>query len=318
MMNRRSLLLSGVAAGLLPGMAGAQAPRPWRIGMLALNDSTPVRRAIMGALDRRWPGSGAAATFIERHADGDLSRLPGLARELVEARVDVIVARLTPSALAAMAATSTIPIVATVGAAVEAGIAASLAQPGRNITGVSSLTPETTGKLVEIAREMFPASNRFGFLSNAVDPLTPVLAGQVMQAARLSGSEVLVEAVTGTRNLAEAISRLIEAKAAAAILQPSLPGRAAIMQAHDRGLPILGAVRNAIDTGALAAYAPPSSEIFGLIGEMVVEVLAGARPADMPIRQPTRFELVINLKVAKTLGLSIPPSILLRADEVIE
>lgn len=329
MMDRRRFLgtaplaaagLSGITlpALLAAGPARAQQPRRFTIGILAIADSAIARRAIEAALEKRWPGSAAASTFLERNSGGNLAALPGLARELVEARVDLIVARLTPSARAARDATATIPIVAVVGAAVEGGIAASLAQPGRNITGVSSLTPETTGKLVEIAREFFPGAARFGFLSNATDPLTPVLVEHVNDAARQAGRAVQVEAVTGTTNLAEAIERLVAAKAVATILQPSLPAAASIQRAHAAGLPVLGAVRSSIESGALASYAPPPSEVFGLMGEMTVQVLEGAKPADLPIRQPTRFELVINLKVAKQLGLSLPPLALARADEVIE
>ncbi len=260
-----------------------------------------------------------------RDAEGKLERLPALAAELVALKVDVILAGGTAQALAAMEATRTIPIVFT--AAVDPvadGLVTSLARPGGNVTGVSSLVSELVGKWLELLKQAVPGISRVAVLWH------PGTLGERTEKDMLKGADVaarglgmrlqFVEA-RGPGDFDRAFSDMTRARAGALTVWASpmfvSERRRLVDLAAKNRLPAVYGLREFVDAGGLMAYGPNAADVFRRTATYVDKILKGAKPGDLPVEQPTKFELVINLKAAKALGLTIPQSLLQRADEVI-
>ena len=257
-----------------------------------------------------------------RFAEGKWDRVPGLAAELVRLKVDVIVTYTTPATQAAKQATGTIPIVvATVIDPVAAGLVASLAHPGGNITGLSQMVPDLVGKQLEILKEVAPRISRVALLSNPANPAHAVALRDVKDAARALGVQLQLLEARGPSEIDSAfVAMTTERVGAVIVLVDSMliDHRARIADlALRRRLPAVSATIETAEAGGLIAYGPSVRDMFRRAATYVDKLLKGAKPADLPIEQPTRFELVINLKAAKLLGLTIPQTLLLRADEVI-
>jgi putative ABC transport system substrate-binding protein len=262
-------------------------------------------------------------TIEYRSADGRAERFPGLASELVRLKVDVIVTRGTPAALAAKHATGTIPIVmASSGDPVATGIVASLAHPAGNVTGLSSLATDVQGKQLEVLREMAARIVRVACLFNMRNPVLQAQWKETESTARSMGLRAEVRDVQTARDLGPAIDAAARQGVDAVII-----GIDALTQAHRpeivralarRRLPAISREREFVDAGGLMSYGIHYADLYRRAAAYVHKILKGTRPADLPVEQPTRLELVINLKTARALSLTIPQSLLLRADEVVQ
>jgi putative ABC transport system substrate-binding protein len=259
-----------------------------------------------------------------RYAEGRFDRLPGLAAELVRLKVDIIVAAPTPAAAAAKKATGTIPIVMiAVGDPVGLGLIASLARPGGNVTGLSfSVGPEILGKQLELLKETVPKLRRVAILSNPANPVQPGQIREVNVAARSLGVQLQFLEARGPNEFDGAFAAMAKERVGALlVLADSMliahRTRLADLAARSR-LPAAYGTREDVEAGGLMSYGPSLRDLFRRGATFVDKILKGAKPADLPVEQPTKFELVINLKTAKALGLTIPPSLLGRADEIIQ
>ena len=329
MINRRRFLRH-IGLGILatPFIARAQpAAKVVRIGYLSANPGSPsappVKAFRQGLHDLGWI-EGQNVVIEYRWADGHFERLPALAAELVRLKVDVIVASPTPAALAAKKATDTIPIVGTsLTDAVGLGLIASVARPAGNVTGVSySLAPEIFGKHLALLTEVVPKVRRIAILSNPAGPAQPATIRNIQEAARSMGLQLaLVEARgPGEFDAAFATSARERVGAVFVVMDPAFigqRGRLPELAAKNR-LPSMFTQRIDAEAGGLLSYGPSIPGLYRRAATYVDKILKGARPGDLPVEQATSFELVINLKTAKTLGLTIPPSLLARADQVID
>jgi putative tryptophan/tyrosine transport system substrate-binding protein len=316
---RRRQFIIFIGAAVVSPLAATAQPRAATIGVLAAGDAGPLLRELREELRRRGYVEGQNLHFEVRQAEGNVDVLRPLADELVRLNVDVIVARLTPAVQAAKAATQTIPIVmAPAGAPVETGLVASLARPGGNVTGFSIATAEVSGKRLEMIRDMVPAARRVAILVNPADPFAEPFVAETEQAAPSLGLEITPILVRGSHELAAAFATVASERADVAILQGSLPNKPAAEMALKQRLPLFGTNRPTVDAGALMSYSGQVLEAYSQAAIFVEKILKGAWPADLPVQQSTKFELIINLKTAKALGLTVPPTLLERADEVIE
>ena len=258
-----------------------------------------------------------------RWAEGQYDRLPDFAAELVRLKVDVIVAVVTQASLAAKNATRTIPIVMVgVSDPVGSGLVATLARPGANITGTSSMTAEVVGKSLELLKEAVPKVSRVAVLWN---PANPVFQAQMLRetevAARALGVQLQILEARGPDELERAFAAMTRERASALLVlgDPTFflhRARIADLAAKSR-LPAMYGFKEFVDAGGLMAYGAHLPDLFRRAATYVDKILKGAKPADLPVEQPTHFELVISLKTAKALGLTIPQSVLIRADQVI-
>jgi putative ABC transport system substrate-binding protein len=255
-----------------------------------------------------------------RSAEGQLSRLPELAAELVRLRVDVIVALLTPCGLAAKQATREIPIVIVTGDPLGAGLVESLSRPGANVTGLSLMAAETLGKCVELFRDMLPSARRVAIIANAADPVfTKAFLEQAYHAGSVTGCEISpIVMVRGPDELEAAFATVAKEKGDAVVVQGSLPTKRMVELALAHCLPAAASLRAFAEIGGLMSYAADGPVLFRRTATFVHKILRGEKPADIPVEQPTKFELLINLKTARAIGLTIPESFLVRADEVID
>ena len=257
-----------------------------------------------------------------RTADGRIDRLPALMNELVTRKIDVLVTYSTPGAVAAKNATSTIPIViATMGDPVGTGLAVSLAHPGGNLTGLSHGYADIGGKWLELLRETVPRLSTVAVITNPDHPMNRLQAKALEALASTQGIEVQILEVRAPDDLEGAFKQAARRAQAVLVLpDPSLLARKRrlVRLATAHRLPDMHTVRDFVDAGGLMAYGPNATAMFRRTAEYVDKILRGATPASLPIEQPTQYELIINLKAAKALGLIIPNSILLRADEVIK
>jgi putative ABC transport system substrate-binding protein len=268
---------------------------------------------------------GIGIRYEWRHAEGHFERLPNLARELIALSPQALLVATTPAVVAAKAAlASTLPIViVSVADPVGTGLVQSLAHPGGNITGITNITAELTGKRLQILKEMVPAATRIAVLMNPDDPN----AASQLHYAEVAARELNVELhpalnIRGAADLETAFVAAVAANASAAIrfVDPlsnllAEPTAAAEMKYR---LPVIHAFRQSAVAGSLASYGTDLLGQFRQAADLMDKILKGAKPADMPVEQPTRFELVVNMKTANALGLTVPQSILARADEVIE
>jgi putative ABC transport system substrate-binding protein len=259
-----------------------------------------------------------------RFADGKFDRLPALAQELLQLNPDVMFVSTTPGSLAAKAATPTIPIVfVAVADPVGAGLVPNLARPGGNITGITHIVAELTGKRLEILKEIVPSASRIAVLVNPDDPNATAQMQNAEAAARPLGVRLdPVLSLRGASDLERAFQAISRSGAAAALRMVDPTGgplRARTMElAVKHRLPMMFVFREDVEAGGLVAYGASLAAQYQQAATFVHKILRGTRPGDLPVEQATKFELVLNLKTAKKLGLTIPPSLLLRADQVIE
>jgi ABC-type uncharacterized transport system substrate-binding protein len=326
-MNRRAFVAGLGAVLAAPLTVEAQVTgKVYRIGMLevvpaALNATNLA--AFRQGLRELGYVEGQNVVIEYRSADGRAERFPDLARELVRLKVDLIVTRGTPAALAAKHATATIPIVmAASGDPVGTGIAASLAHPGGNVTGLSAVATEIQGKLLQVLRELVPQIARVAFLFNMSNPVAQTQWKEAEPAARLVRLQPQLLDVRTPRDLEPALDAAVRQHSGAVIVSidalTQANARQIVEAVATRRLPAISREREFVDAGGLMSYGIPYADSYRRATVYVDKIFRGAKPADLPIEQPTRFELVINLKTAKTLGLTVPPSLLLRADRVIE
>jgi putative tryptophan/tyrosine transport system substrate-binding protein len=321
----RRVFVRTLAGGLLaaPLAAGAQsAAKVYRIGILATVDSPSWQAFLQGLRELGW-AEGKNIVTERRFSEGKQERLHDLATELVGLNVDVIVTATTPPTLAAKNATTTIPVVmVAVGDPVGAGLVGSLARPGGNITGLSIMNPELIGKRVELLKEVLPGATRLGVLGNPTNPWTALMLREIEAATRTLGMQLQrldVERPTAFEAAFTATTR----KRADALLvledQFNFLYRTTIVGlAAKNRLPAAYGTREYVDAGGLMSYGANAPDLFRRAATYVDKILKGAKPADLPIEQPAKFELAINLKAAMALGLAIPQSLRQRADQVIE
>ena len=310
---------------VVPLAAVAQPPgKVYRIGYLGTNPP-PAHQwdALLDGLRERGYSEGRNLLFERRFSEGHAERFPEFAAEMVRLGVDCIIAITTPAALAAKHATPTIPIVIpTAIDPVGTGLVASLARPGGNLTGLSVLAPELNGKRLELLKEVVPGMNRVAVFWNAANPAN-ASAWQETQAAALAlGLRLHSQDVQGTQDFEGTLAFTALAHPDALfVLDDALIGmhRRQIAEfATQRHLPSMFASREPVVAGGLMSYGPSLPDLFRRAATYVDKILTGTKPADLPVEQPMKFELVINLKAAKTLGITMPPSLLLLADEVIQ
>jgi len=327
----RRTFLSALTGSLLaaPFVAEAQpAGKVARIGYLAPNLAVNphLPEAFRQGLRDLGYVEGRNLVIEIRSAEGKLERLPALAAELVALKVDVIVAGGTPAALAAKQATTTLPIVVSAaGDPVTSGLVTSLARPGGNVTGLSMLSPDLVGKCLEQLKQAVPGVSRVAVLwqPGAVPERTEkdILQGAEV-AARALGVQLQFVEARGPEEFDRAFSEIIRVRAGALTVLPSSmfisERRRLVDLAAKNRLPAVYSVREFVDAGSFMAYGPNLPDLNRRAATYVDRILKGAKPGDLPIEQPTKFELVINLKTAKALGLTIPQSLLQRADQVIE
>jgi putative tryptophan/tyrosine transport system substrate-binding protein len=324
MMRRREFItLLGSTAVMWPVTARTQSPtKVARIGALyiGLADAESFKKELREGLRELGYIEGQNVTFEFRSAEGRLDRLPALASELVRLKVDVIVALYVPSALAAKQATREIPIVIIAAEPIETGIVAGWAHPGGNITGVALMSAALVGKCVELFRDMHAATRRIAVLTNAADPLfAKLVREQVDLAGRTTGIEIQPITVRGPdEGLDAAFGAIANGRADAAVIQGSLSTKRMADLALEHRLPAASTTRGFVDAGGLMSYGADGPAMFRHSARFVQRILQGRQPNDLPIEQPMKFELAINLKTAKVIGLTIPESFLARADEVIE
>jgi putative ABC transport system substrate-binding protein len=323
--DRRTFLLSG--AGLLAAPLVALAQRAAaipRIGFLSPSGPSPISEGFRRGLRELGYVEGRSVLVEYRWAGGRFDRLPRLAAELVRERVDVIVAQVTQASLAAKDATRTIPIVMLgVADPVGAGLVGSFSRPGGNITGTSGAATEVVGKSLQFLAEAVPRVSRVAFLWN---PANHVLQSQMVREAEAAARALRVErrlvAARGPDELVPAFAAMTKQRAEVLLVLPDPVftihrGRIAELAAKAR-LPAAYGIREAAEAGGLMSYGPDYAALAARTASYVDRILKGAAPAELPVEQPTRFELVINMKTARALGLTIPPSLLLRADHLLE
>jgi putative tryptophan/tyrosine transport system substrate-binding protein len=321
-MQRRefTMLLGGAAAW--PLSARAQQSKIARIGALYIGtaDAESFKRELREGLRELGYVEGQNIEFEFRSAEGQLDRLPGLAAELVRLKVDVIVTLYVPPSLAAKQATHEIPIVAIVGDPVETGIVSSLARPGGNITGVSLMASALAGKSVELFRDMLPSVRRVGVLGHATNPVfAKAMLDEVLLAGGPTGTEIQpVVMVRGTDEFESALTTFVRERADAVVVQGSLAIKPLTDMAIKYRMPAASTTRAFADIGGLMSFGADGPAAFRHGAKFVQRILQGKQPQDIPIEQPTKFELTINLKTAKAMGLKIPDTFLLRADAVLE
>jgi putative ABC transport system substrate-binding protein len=328
--TRRAFIgaLAGVALAAPLAAEAQQARKIARIGYLTGNRvaSPHLQEGFLQGLRDLGYVEGRNVMIEYRDAEGKLERLPALAAELVALKVDVIVAGNTRAALAAKQATRTLPIVFTNASdPVASRLVTSLARPGGNVTGLSLLAPELVGKCLEQLTQAVPGVSRIAVLwqpGGLGERTEKDMLKEVVVAARVLGVRLQVVEARGPEDFDRAFSEMTRARAGALTVLGStmfLIGRRRLVDlAAKNRLPTVFSLREFVDAGGLMAYGPDLADLFRRAATYVDKILKGAKPADLPVEQPTKFELVINLKTAKALGLTIPQSVLGRADEIIQ
>ncbi len=321
MRRREFITLLGGAAAAWPLAARAQQARVYTIGVLTLTSPSPepLLEALREGLHDAGYVEGRNLRLEIRSAAGRPDLQLEKATELVHLKVDLIITFFTPTALAAKQATRDIPIVmAGAGDPVAVGLVATLARPGGNVTGQSSGGAEVAGKSVELIRELIPAARRVGVLADESDPFAKPYMAQIGQAAGSAGMEVETIMTRPGQPLDAAFETLTGKRVDGLIIQGSIARKEMLDLAIKHRLPALTSTRLGPPLGALMSYASDYVTLARESAVYVDKILKGAKPADLPVAFPTKFELIINLKTANALGLEVPPTLLARADEVIE
>ena len=333
--ERRKLLLAlglGTALGTfwaaLPSLA-QQTAKVWRVGFLGVRpvppsaNPDPIYMAFLQGLRELGYAEGKNLAMVWRSVEGNYERLPNLAAELVRLKVDVIVATGAQVSRAVQQATGTIPIVMVgVGDPVGLGLVASLSRPGKNITGVSNMSGDVSVKSVEFLRAVVPKLSRMAVLLNPSNPNDPIVLKQVQAAAQPAGISVSVFEATTAGQIDAAFAAIARVRPGALIVAPDpyYVGQArqiAELAAKSR-LPAIYSFSAHAEAGGLMSYGENLAAHSRRAAPYVDKILKGAKPADLPVEQPTKFELVINRRAAKALGITLPQELLFRADEVIE
>jgi ABC-type uncharacterized transport system substrate-binding protein len=317
-LKRRDFITLLGSAAVWPRPAIAQAPgRLWKIGVLA-NESWPPLEGLRHGLQDLGYVEGKNHLFVYRFAQGRAERFPALASELVNLPVDVIVSWGTPASLAAHKATDTIPIVMSAGDPVSAGIA----RPGGNVTGISVQMAEQEGKRLELLKKLLPSFSRVAVLSNPGNPYCAIAVGEARRGATALNLQFdLMEASdAGSLDAAFLTLSRVTPDAVLVVADPFLAGeRVRIADEMIKNkLPSIYSYHEHVRAGGLMTYTTNYYDVFRRQGLFIDKIFKGAKPGDLPVQQPTKFELMLNLKTAKALDLAIPPSLLALADEVIE
>jgi len=327
-MRRRGFL--GVLAGVVAGPFAARAQQSgkvYRLAHLAAGTQAsrkPLLDAFLSGMRDLGYIEGQNLTIEQRHAEGDFKRLPALVNELLAWQPDVVLVSQTPAGLAAKAATSAVPLViVSVADPLGVGLVASLSRPGGNITGITNIGAELAGKRIEILKETIPGTSKIAVFINPDDANAALQMNSAKSAADTLG--IQLDPVLHIRTAADlkgAFEAAVRGRAAGALrmIDPtssSLRAQTVALAAEHR-LPMIYAFREDVLAGGLISYGPSLSNQYRQAAAFVHKILNGAKPADLPVEQPTKFELAINLKAARALGLVIPATMLARADEVIE
>jgi putative tryptophan/tyrosine transport system substrate-binding protein len=315
----------GLALFLVPLVGQAQpARRLSRVGILAAGSAEEAPSvAFFDRMRELGYVEGQTVAFERRFAAGDIERLPALAAQIVATNPDVIFAPVTPAALAARKATSTIPIVFAVSAdPIGAGLAASLRQPGSNVTGITSMNTELAAKRLELLKEAAPQMSRVGVVSNSGNVPDRQQVSALRDTAAKVGVTIIPIDVRTAGDYALAFDRAEARSADGIMILPNplnIQFRSKILElAARRRLPTMDAEDRGPREGALMSYGPSWTSNFRQAADLADKILKGARPADLPVEQPTKIDLVINLQTAKALGLTVPQPLLLRANEIIQ
>ncbi|MBI3031114.1 MAG: ABC transporter substrate-binding protein [Candidatus Rokubacteria bacterium] len=326
---RAAGLVTTVALGLLLAPLATQAQPPGkapRIGFLG-NSTAALEANLVGpfrdGLRELGYVEGQNVLIEYRWAEGKYDRFPALIAELIALKVDVIVTAGTPATLAVKKATTSVPLIMiAVGDPVGTGIVASLNRPGGNITGLTSISPELEGKRLELLREVVPKLSRVAVLWNPVSPFQVIAEKEVRAAAQVLRMNVMSLGVRTLEELEDALAALARERPGALLVLADrlfLHNRARIMEfAAQHRLPGVHAYRELVEAGGLMSYGPSYGGMHRRAAYYVDKILKGAKPADLPVERPATFELVVNLKAAKALGLAMPQSVLLRATDVIQ
>ena len=324
-MNKK-ILVSILAVVILAFVHPAEAQQPkkiLRIGVLRNQSSpSPYHEAFRRGLRELRYVEGKNIIIETRWTGGKADQLQDLAANLVNLKVDVIVAGGAAAARAAQQATSTIPIVTTSSDPIGIGLVSNLARPGGNITGLSVLNTELSGKRLEILKETIPGLSRLAILSNPTNPASVPMLGETESIARLLGVHLQLLRAPDASEFKGAFSAMIKERAQAVIVLPdatfNTEGRALADLAAKSRLPSMFEFRDFVEDGGLMSYGVDLQDLHRRVATYVDKILKGTKPGDLPIEQPTKFEFVINLKTAKQIGLTIPPNVLARADKVIK
>ena len=325
-MERRTfiaMLAGGVLAA--PLAAEAQPGKVYRIGVLSPGSPAPnaARQALLQRLHEIGWIAGQNLAFELRYAEGKLDRLPDFAAELVQLKVSVLLAFGTPAAFAAKRATATIPLVMLAADPVGTGLVASLGRPGGNLTGLTNEAGlEVGAKRLELLKDAAPKTSRVGILWDSSNPAELRARNATLAPARVLGLTLLPQDVRTPNDLDGALAALSRARADALLVAENsgnIEQRKLIVSfAEKHRLPTVFGERASVEDGGLMSYGTDFADLLRRAATYIDKILKGAKPADLPVEQPTKFELVINLKAAKALGLTIPQSLLQRADEVIQ
>jgi putative ABC transport system substrate-binding protein len=327
-MQRREFIVGlGTAAARPLAARAQQASKVPTIGYLAGGSSNttytlvPLRAFAQRLSELGWI-EGRTVAIETRFSEGSLDRAREIAAEFVRLPVDMIVTNGDAQAQVAKRATAVIPVVfPAVADPIGSGLVESLAHPGGNVTGLSLTLPETVGKRLELLREVVPWLRRVAIIGNVTNPGTVLEWNAVQTAAHTLGLDTVTSEIRGADDIAPAIGNLSgHAEALYVCIDPLLNSNAVRVNglAQEARLPVVWSLRVLAEAGGLISYGPDYTDMFRRAAELVDKILRGTKPADIPVEQPTKFELVINLKTAKALGITIPPSLLVRADEVIE
>jgi putative ABC transport system substrate-binding protein len=317
-------VIAGSAAAW-PLTARAQQPTMPVIGFLSSTDPNKTRHTLAAfrrGLGEAGHAEGKNLAIEYRWAEGQYQRLPELAADLVRRQVTVMVAGGGPAARAATAATTSIPIVFNVGVdPVASGLVASIGRPGRNATGTSVVARELNAKKLELLRELVPTSTVIGVLLNPANPSIEILSQELLVAAAV-GQEILILHARAERDFDVLFANLLQQHAHGLVVTDdplfSNPESPLIALAARHKIPTIYPWREQVEAGGLISHGPSITQAYHQVGIYTGRILEGAKPADLPVFEPTKFETVLNLKTAKALGLDVPTSTLLRADEVIE
>jgi putative ABC transport system substrate-binding protein len=321
----KGIMILALSLLAVPLAATAQTPdKVYRIGYLmgTTREQEPYLEAFLEAMRTLGYVEGQNLVMEYREAAGHYERLPALAAELVRLPADVLLAWITPAALALKQATTTVPIVMMgVGDPMGSGLVASLAHPGGNVTGVTALSSDLVGKQLEFLRDVRPTVSRVALLWNPANPSNALWVREAEVAAPALGVQLYLVEARDPEAFDSAFAAMTNAHAGALLVLGDAMcfehRRRLIELATTRRLPTMHVIRQFVEAGGLMAYGPHSLDMRRRAVSYVDKILKGAKPADLPVEQPTKFELVVNLKTAQALGITIPPSLLLLADEVI-
>ncbi|HEU4352312.1 MAG TPA: ABC transporter substrate-binding protein [Burkholderiales bacterium] len=291
----------------------AKAQRTPRIGVLTSGNPEPLRTLLQQGLRAYGYEHGRSIHIEFRFDEGKSGALPALATELVRLPVDLIVASPTPAVQAAKAATQNIPVLMLSGDPLEAGIVSSLSRPGGNVTGISAATAEVSAKCLEIIKEADPSAKRVAVLANATDPFTKPFLEQIGSAARATGIEIRTIMIDKPDQISDAFSRI---GSDFVIVQPSLPRKPIIAHALRHRVRTIAPSAAWTESGGLMSYAGNIEEMYRTLAGYVDRVLKGAKPGDLPVQLPTKYDLVVNLTTAKAIDFEIPRALLLRAQAI--